>query len=66
MDKVTIVYEGPNEAKFITWGGEGYIFDQGVPQEIPSDFARNLMENNPEPWQPPYCDRYRLVDGGEE
>jgi hypothetical protein len=65
MDMVTIVYEGPNEAKWITWGGDGYIFEQGVAQEVPKGLAQNLIENNPEPWQPAYCDRYAIVDGGE-
>jgi hypothetical protein len=53
MDKVLIVYEGP-------------IFEQGVPQEVPAAFAQNLIENNPAPWQPQYCDRYAIADGGEE
>jgi hypothetical protein len=66
MDKVRAVYEGPNEVKWITWGGIDYIFDQGVPQEVPRDFAQNLIENNPAPWQPAYCDRYSVVDGGDD
>jgi len=61
-----VVYVGPSEMRLVRVLGGDYLLEQEVPQEVPQEVADELIKSNPAPWQPAYCDRYAIVDGGDD
>lgn len=49
-----------------TFSGETYIFELGVPRDIPRGLAERLVANNPEPWQVGGFEVYEIVDETEK